>query len=230
MVKKTIAVIPARGGSKRIPSKNIMQFRGKPMIAWTIQAALESERFDHVLVSTDSPEIRDVGLELGASVPFLRQGAADDFTPVSEATIAAVRQAEEHWQIEFKTIVQLMPNCPLRTSSDISDALDRFHASGTNFQISCFQFGWMNPWWAAQVDGDGRPVPLFPEQRAMRSQDLPSLFCPTGAIWIADRDALIAAKTFYGERHIYFSMPWSRAVDIDNVEDVLFANAVAELV
>ncbi|NDA72499.1 MAG: hypothetical protein EBX69_03485, partial [Betaproteobacteria bacterium] len=97
MKKNRIAIIPARGGSKRLPRKNIMAFNGKPMITWTIEAALKSEMFSKVLVSTDDDEIRQVSIEAGAEVPFLRQVAFDDHATSSEATLAALYQAEQHW-------------------------------------------------------------------------------------------------------------------------------------
>lgn len=152
-----IAIIPARGGSKRIPRKNIIDFDGKPMIAWTIQAALESGCFDRVLVSTDSEEIAEVAISAGASVPFLRQENADDATPSSQATISALKQAETHWQTRYDRVAQLMPNCPLRNAGHIRDAVEHFSQKNLEYQISCFRFGWMNPWWAVSLDEDMSP-------------------------------------------------------------------------
>ena len=94
---KHIAIILARGGSKRLPRKNIHDFHGKPLLAWSVEAALQSGQFDRVLVSTDDPEIADIARSFGAAVPFLRDSAADDMTPSSEATLAALGQAEQHW-------------------------------------------------------------------------------------------------------------------------------------
>lgn len=93
--KKIIAVIPARGGSKRIPKKNIVNLNGKPMIAWTIEAALKSKYIDEVLVSTDDEEIAEIGKDYGAKVPFLRNANADDHSPISLATVRALKQWEE---------------------------------------------------------------------------------------------------------------------------------------
>jgi len=93
--KKIIAVIPARGGSKRIPKKNIIGLGGKPMLAWTIEAALKSKYINEVLVSTDDEEIAEVGRKHGAKVPFLRDKNADDHSPISLATIRALNQWEE---------------------------------------------------------------------------------------------------------------------------------------
>ncbi len=224
-----IAIIPARGGSKRIPRKNIIDFDGKPMIAWTIEAALNSQCFDRVLVSTDSDEIAEVSIASGASVPFLRQENADDAAPSSLATISALRQAEAHWQTSFDQVAQLMPNCPLRDAAHIRAAMDNFWMRDIDYQISCFRFGWMNPWWAVKLDGDMSPTRLFPEALSKRSQDLEHLYCPTGAIWIAGRDALLGAETFYGPDHSYLPMDWIGAIDIDDMDDYRMALALVRM-
>lgn len=224
-----IAIIPARGGSKRIPRKNIIDFDGKPMIAWTIQAALESGYFDRVLVSTDSAEIADVSIAAGASAPFLRQENADNAAPSSLASISALKQAEAHWQTRFDRVVQLMPNCPLRNAGHIREAVENFAQKGHEYQISCFRFGWMNPWWAVRLGEDQVPTQLFPEAMSKRSQDLEHLYCPTGAIWIAGRDALLEAGTFYGLDHRFFPMDWIGAVDIDDMDDYRMALALAQM-
>lgn len=228
-MSKRIAIIPARGGSKRIPRKNIIDFDGRPMIAWTVQAALDSGCFDEVLVSTDCEEIARAGAAAGAAVPFLRLEHADDFVPVSQATISALKQAEDHWQTCFDEIVQLMPNCPLRGPEHIRAAVEHFRLQGGGHQISCFRFGWMNAWWAARLEENMVPVPMFPDAVKQRSQDLPPLYCPTGAIWIAGRASLLSAGSFYGPGYRYFPMEWEAAVDIDDVDDLRMALTVARM-
>ena len=226
---KRIAIIPARGGSKRIPKKNIIDFNNKPLIVWTIEAALDSGCFNQVLVSTDCLEIAEIARNAGASVPFLRLNNADDTTPVSTATVTALIQAEEHWKTRFNEIVQLMPNCPLRNSQHICKAVANFLKEKNDYQISCFQFGWMNPWWAAKLNQDMKPIQLFPDALSKRSQDLEELYCPTGAIWIATRDLFLSEKTFYGSNHSFFPMDWIGAVDIDNIDDYKMALALSRI-
>ena len=97
-------------------------------------------------------------------------------------------------------------------------------------QISCFRYGWMNPWWAVRLDERGRPDPLFPDTRSQRSQDLDLLYCPTGAIWISKVTELQEAGTFYGPGHVYFPMNWRAAVDIDDYDDLDMARVVFELI
>ena len=133
-----IAIIPARSGSKRIPKKNIVEFNGKPMIAWTIEAALNSNMFSKILVSTDCEEIAEISREFGADVPFLRRGFSDDFTPSAEATCDSLLQAEEYWEVSFTTVTQLMANCPLRTGSDIKNFHMKFFERREDFLLSCF--------------------------------------------------------------------------------------------
>ena len=226
LVAKRIAIIPARGGSKRIPDKNIMDFMGKPIIGWTIQAAIDSGSFDRILVSTDVPEIATISHQLGAEAPFLRRKFADDYSSASDATIHSLRQASEYWGESYDTVVQLMANCPMRTSGDIRNSLQAFEKVDNDFQISCFKFGWMNPWWAVTLDNANHPESLFPEARNSRSQDLPNSYCPSGAIWIAKADSLLSHGTFYGPHHVFHELSLESSVDIDDQDDLTFASAL----
>ena len=228
-VRSTVAIIPARGGSKRLAGKNIIEIGGRPMVAWTIDAAIASGEFDRVIVSTDDAAIADIARQWGAEVPFLRDRAADDFSAVSDATIAALDQLEHYDGTRPHTVVQLMPNCPMRGAGEITSALERFREQDVDALISCFRLGWMNPWWAVTLDQGGYPKPVFPEALAKRSQDLPSLYCPSGAIWIAKAEALRRAGTFYAPGHTFFPIPWQSAVDIDDCDDLEFAEVVWSL-
>lgn len=222
-----LGVIPARGGSKRLPGKNILPINGMPMIGWTIKAAIDSEVFEDVIVYTDSEEISRIAIELGALVPFLREPAdADDFTPSSIATLNALVRFEEVSGKKYDYVAQLMANCPCRDSDDIAQAFEHFIKNNVEFQISSFKFGWMNPWWAMRLESDFSPKPLFQEALSSRSQDLDSLYCPTGAVWFAKKDALIQARTFYGENYKLYPMNWMSAVDIDDQEDFEMAETV----
>jgi CMP-N-acetylneuraminic acid synthetase len=220
-----IAIVLARGGSKRLPRKNILDFHGKPMVAWTVESALISRKFDRVLLSTDDQEIADIGRSYGADVPFLRMTAKDDISSSSEATLAALSQAEEHWGQEFDVVTQLMANCPLRDAVDIECATTCFETGVAPSQISCFRYGWMNPWWAARLDESGEPKYVFPEAHYARSQDLQPLYCPSGAIWTAHVSALKTAGSFYMPKHRFFPLHWVSAMDIDDAEDLEMASA-----
>jgi len=222
-----IAIIPARGGSKRIPKKNIVDFCGKPMIAWTIEAAIKTGIFKRVLVSTDDAKIADISLKYGAEVPFLRQNNADDYTPVSLATLDSLNQMEKYYNEEYLTVVQLMANTPLRNADDIIRQCEFFKTKNTSSVISCTKFMWMNPWWAAKLDDNNRPKMLFEEELKRRSQDLEELYCPTGAIWISKTSSLKEHKTFYSPDHLFYPLDWKNAIDIDTIEDLDFAKTVS---
>lgn len=226
---RAIAVIPARGGSKRLPRKNYLPFEGRPLIAWTIEAALRSKVFDRVVVSTEDINIADIGRSAGAEVPVLRDRAFDDHTPVSEATCVTLEQLGLADGRDYDVVVQLMCNCPLRTAQDIVDAMSAFNKAKVQFQISCFRYGWMNPWWASTLDANGTPTPLFANMFAARSQDQPTLYCPSGAIWIANVPSLMASRTFYGPGHVFFPISWQSAVDIDDADDLEMAKTLFAL-
>src|SRR5690606_32252905 len=145
---------------------------------------------------------------------------------ISAVTIAVIGQIRNRLGEEYETVVQLMANCPLRGADDIRAAVTAFDAAGADFQISCARFGWLNPWWAIKRDAAGRGEWLHPGATQSRSQDLPELFAPTGAIWIAQAEALEKAGTFYGPGHRFEPMPWEHAVDIDDAEDLRLARAL----
>ena len=210
-----IAVIPARGGSKRIPRKNMLRFGGKPMLVWTIEAAIYSDLFDKIIVSTDDWEIAGTAEGAGAEV-HMREGLADACTPVSLVTIDVVSK------YGGDTICQLLPTCPLRTFQDIKDAHTAFIKSGNPSQISITNYGWQNPQWA--VDENARMV--FQDEFFTRSQDLPQLFHPTGAVWFADSTPLILNKSFYMRGQRGWFIPWLRAIDIDTPEDLELAKLI----
>lgn len=224
-----IAIIPARGGSRRIPRKNIVDFLGKPLIAWSIEAAIKSGCFEHVLVSTDDPEIAEVATQYGAIAPFLRQRAGDDHSPVSLATIASLEQYATWRGRPAKIVAQLLPTCPLRNADHVRSSVTSFTASASDFQLSCTDYGPTTPWWAIEIGQDGKPRALFPAAMTTRSQDLPPVFCPSGAIWIANVAALQAAQTFYGPGHVFWPMDWRAGIDIDTPEDLDLARALATL-
>jgi N-acylneuraminate cytidylyltransferase len=195
---------------------------GKPLIAWTIEEALKSGCFDSVVVSTEDKEIADIAIEYGAEVPFLREKYYDDKSTTAQAICETLLRLNGG----FSTVIQLMANCPLRNSDDIQKAVKYFDGSSAQAQVGCFKFGWMNPWWAAKLDENSRPLPLFPEALSMKSQALPDLYCPTGAISVSTVDALLKNVTFYSQGHIFYEMDWKSAVDIDNFNDIEFAEAV----
>ena len=117
--KKIVAIIPARGGSKRIKNKNIVDFKGEPMIVKTLKVAQQCKLIDKVIVSTESKKILNICKKYGDKTPFLRQNAFDDKSSVQQATLEALKQCESHFS-KFDIVVQLMPNCPIRKLETLS--------------------------------------------------------------------------------------------------------------
>jgi CMP-N-acetylneuraminic acid synthetase len=230
MLNHTIAIIPARGGSKRIPGKNIRPLAGKPLIAYTIEAALGSGLFHRVVVSTDSHEIAAVARMHGAEVPFLRSAEiSDDLTPVSAATADALEKLDPNGN-QYQVVAQLMANCPLRNVEDVRSSYKQFSGTGANAQISVVRYGWQNPWWAMRRNlTDFSIEPLFPREMTARSQDLPELFCPTGAIWWGRTKTLRDQRTFHIPGRTGWEITWQHGVDIDTAEDMQFAESLLQL-
>jgi CMP-N-acetylneuraminic acid synthetase len=227
MRHKIIAIIPARGGSKRVPGKNTFPLSGKPLIAHSIEAALTSGLFDRVIVSTDSETIAGVAREHGAEVPFIRSAEiSDDITPVSAVTADALEKLDPSCR-EYRSVAQLMANCPLRTAEDVVSSYRQFEESGVDSQISVVRYGWQNPWWAMRRDPSTMKLdPLFPREMMARSQDLPELYCPTGAIWWGKTAVVREQKTFHIPHRAGWEIDWQHGIDIDTPEDMAFAEAV----
>lgn len=223
-----LAVIPARGGSKRILKKNIKILKNKALIVYTIEAALESGLFSRVVVSTDDSEIAKIAKQSGAELPFIREAyLADDHSPVSIVSLDALNRLDPECNI-YDNIAQLMPNCPLRNAIDIKNSYEYFLQTKSSSQLSVTKYGWLNPWWAFKKDNENLEA-LFPETLKKRSQDLPDLVCPTGAIWWAKAASLRQAKTFYTDDKTGFEMPWHRAIDIDDYDDWKMTEVLMEL-
>ena len=216
---RLLAVVPARGGSRRVPRKNVRMLQGRPALAYTVDAALDSGLFARVVVSTDDPEIAMIAEACGAEVPFLRPPAlADDVTPVSAATADALDRLDPDGT-RFDAVAQLMASCPLRVAADVRASHAAFVASGAGAQLSVAPFAVQTPWWAMRRAEDGTLAPLFPDMVVQRSQDLPPLVCPTGAVWWARADVLRRARTFHVPGRTGWALPWDRALDIDTEED-----------
>jgi len=229
MAGTIIAIIPARGGSKRVPDKNIRLLAGKPLVAYTIAAALESGLFGRVVVSTDSMAIADVARQCGAEVPFIRdEHLANDFVHVSEVTADALLRLDPAGD-NYELVSQLMPSCPLRTAADVIDSYRQFEKTGADSQISVVRYAYQNPWWAVRLSERHVMEPVFKEQLAARSQDLPELFCPAGGTWWARTAALRRTKNFFSENVTGWKIPWPRGLDIDTFEDWAMAEVLLSL-
>ena len=224
-----IAVIPARGGSKRVPKKNTVAFNGKPLIAWTIEAALASQCFSAVYVSTDCEEIAACARRYGAEVPFLRDQYADDISNVSQATAWFVQQLQSRGMLSATSVVQLMANCPIRSEETLrkfmtfclSSPLPQGQgAEALTSVISVVEPRYGSPYWAIQKTPQAQGAFVFPDYASQRSQDLPPCFYPTGSLWFAPTATLIKECSFYAPGYRVFDIPWLEAIDIDTPEEL----------
>jgi CMP-N,N'-diacetyllegionaminic acid synthase len=214
MKGEIVAIIPARGGSKGVPGKNLRDLAGKPLIAWTIEAALRSDCFASVVVSTDDPEIATVAQAWGASVPFMRPAElADDTTGGMEVVFHAL----EHLP-QFRYVVLLQPTSPLRTADDIRDALKMCVAQGRPSCVSFVQAS-THPHHCFSID-EGMIHPAIENSTTnTRRQDMPEYFALNGALYIADCSWLQANRSFVGPETLPYIMPPERSVDIDTLLD-----------
>lgn len=221
-IASSIAVIPARGGSKRIPKKNLTPFFGHPMLAYTVSAALRSGLFLDVIVSTDDPETGEIAQAYGATYVARPAELATDSAGLVEVNLH-VLDILAIQGIRPEALCQLMPNCPLRTSKDIVDHYSLFRDNGRSFQISVVPYRGVYPQWSLTMDKSGRGSWLFGPQFQVRSQELKESYCPTGALWWTDVAEFSIQKTFYGDPFHLAPMDPNRGIDIDVPEELELA-------
>jgi CMP-N,N'-diacetyllegionaminic acid synthase len=221
-----IAIIPARGGSKGLPGKNIKLLNGKPMIAYTIEAALASSNISDVIVSTNDQEIYDISLQHGAKDTFLRPDIlAQDSSQAIDNYIYTLKRLETEYGYDIENFIALQPTSPLRSVIDIDNAIALFKKNNADSVISYCQE--LHPiTWHKYIEDNGRLTNIFPESLDNRQAHRPSYF-PNGAIYIFTH-ALIKQKKYYSDETYPYLMPRSRSVDIDNVEDFQYAQFLME--
>lgn len=213
--KKVLAIIPARGGSKGIPRKNIKLLHGKPLIAWTIEEAKKSKYIDKLIVSTDDDEIIKVSKEWGAEVPFKRPPElAQDDTPGIEPVLHVVEQFPN-----YDYVVLLQPTSPLRLVEDIDGAIELCEARKANSCVSVTETS-TPPQWMYQIGDDDLLVPIFPDEEIpYQRQKSNSTYILNGAIYVGTMQSLIQNNTFLQQRTLSYIMPKKRSIDIDSPED-----------
>lgn len=221
--RNVLGIIPARGGSKGLPGKNIRNLCDKPLIAWTIEAALESLFLDEILVSTDSPEIAEIARGLGASVPFLRPA---ELASDTASTFSVVRHAidfyREQFAREFDYIVLLEPTSPLREKDDIDRMLKLLCENDYRYD-SLISIGEVSehPSIMKRIV-DGRIEPFSPSLRmTTRRQDNEPAYFPYGVAYIAKTSCLLDEETFYTKRSGYYEIKRYQNYEIDDLYDFL---------
>ena len=218
--KKILALIPARGGSKGIKDKNIIDLCGKPLIAYSIECGLHSKYIDAVVVTTDSEKIAEVSRQYGARVPFLRPAEfAQDTSTTLEAVLHAIKTLKEMGET-YDAHVLLQPTQPLRTSEDVDKAIETYFANGEEDLISVSKVS-EHPLLMRTIDENGRLHPVL-QNVTVRRQDMPPYYRLDGCIYINNMKCL-DENTNFAANSVPYVMPPERAVDIDELLDLKVA-------
>ncbi len=228
--KKVLAIIPARGGSKGLPGKNTRLLHGMPLVAWPIQAALNSRWIDRVVVTTDDMEIAAIAKASGADVPFIRPAhLAADTSPSSDAILHALAYctAEDG---EYAYIVVLEPTSPLTESVDIDKALETLVATDRLSIVGTSQVGSSHPAYCAMMGEDGCLKPFNRDHfgSPLRRQDVDALYFFDGSLYISDVDKYREAATFYHESTLPYIVPAWKSLEIDTLLDFLMVETVMQ--
>lgn len=221
-----IAVIPARGGSKRVPRKNIRKFAGKPIIAHSIECAIRSGLFERVIVSTDDPEISAVALQFGAEVPFSRPSElSGDHTGTAEVITHAVKFVLDEGT-SVSTACCIYPTAPFLRSEDLARGLDLLESEARQFVFAATTFAY--PIFRSfRRDPAGGLAMLFPEYLNTRSQDLPEVLHDAGQFYWGTKHGWLNYTSIFGESSSVLILPRWRVQDIDTEEDWARAEAMA---
>lgn len=217
-----LAIIPARGGSKRIPRKNIKLFCGKPMIAWSIEAASACGCFDRIIVSTDDEEIAQVAKQWGAEVPFIRpKSLADDYT----GTLPVIRQAIEELESQGAKIDEvccIYATAPFVTPEDLRQGREKLHQANASyaFSITSYPFPIQR---AIRLDHNGRVAMFQPEHFATRSQDLEEAYHDAGQFYWGRVSAWLQETPFFSHDSVGVLLARHLVQDVDTPEDWLRA-------
>lgn len=219
--KRYLAVIPARAGSKSLPGKNLLPLGGKPLIAWSIEAALASRYLDRVIVSSEDAEILAVARQWGAATPFVRPlELADDDTPGIDVALHACQALPG-----YDYVVLLQPTSPLRTTADIDQAIELCQEREAPVCVSVTKAD-KSPYWMFYLDETRHMVPVVDAaQRSALRQALPEAYALNGAVYVARIDWLKRMRSFLMAETVAYVMPRERSADIDTALDFKLAEA-----
>ena len=222
-----LGVIPARGGSKRLPGKNIMLLAGKPLIQWTIEAGLESDVIDELIVSTDDIEIADISRKCGANVPYIRPAnLAMDSSSSYDVLEHALFELESKGK-QYEYIIMLQPTSPLRTEYHIDSATSLLNDKKADGVVSVVKTEHPVQWCNVLPSSLEMTNFLDPEYRNVRSQDLPVSYRLNGAIYLSKVERLRKERSpVYGDRMFAYEMQRFESIDIDEYIDFQFAECL----
>ena len=217
---KAIAIIPARGGSKGLPKKNIKTLGNKPLIAWTIESALKTEFICKTIVTTDCEEIAKIAKEYGAEVPFIRpENLSSDTATTADVISHAISAIDE----DFDIIVLLQPTSPFRTELDINNAFEIYKNSSSSSVVSVVKAD-KSPYWyfSRETNSTIKPILSLKEQYSRR-QDLPETFLLNGAIYIVNVNEFLSSGKFIFDDSLSYLMCKQSSIDIDDIMDFKLA-------
>ena len=224
-----LAVIPARGGSKRIPRKNIKEFHGKPMIAWSIQAALNSSCIDEVWVSTDDEEIAAIAQTYGAKVPFIRPAhLSDDFATTADVMQHAVQECQIQYQQLPDYVCCLYATAPFVQQQDLLQGFELIQSKDLDYVFSATNYSFPIQR-AIKIDSDGKVNMFSPEFFNTRSQDLEEAWHDAGQFYWGTAQAWLQKHTVFSPNSNIISLPSYRVQDIDTLSDWHRAEMIASL-
>lgn len=220
--KKIVAVIPARGGSKGVLRKNIRDLAGKPLIAWTIEAASKSKYLDRVILSSDDIEIIEIAKSYGCEAPFIRPAhLATDNAISADVILHALDEVDS-----YDYVVMLQPTSPLRTTEDIDRSIEMVFNKKANSCVSVCESS-QSPYWMYTLDDqDKMGAFMKTEKKFSRRQHLPVVYSLNGAVYIAEINWFKEKQTFITNETVGFVMPSNRSYDIDTNEDFLMCEYV----
>jgi len=220
--KSVLAIIPARGGSKGVPKKNIRKVGGKSLLEWTALEAGRSKYIDRLVLSSDDTEIIQHAEKCGIEVPFVRPiELAQDETPASEAVSHALQMLPG-----YDYVVLLQPTSPLRIAADIDGCLEMTVTCNSKSCISVTETD-KSPYWMCRLDDSNVLHPLISsESPNKRRQDYPRVYIPNGAVYLADTGFFLTHQAFKSESTIGYKMPRERSLDIDSELDFIICESI----
>ena len=217
---RRLCLVPARGGSQRVPRKNVAPLAGRPLLAWTVQAALDSRLFQRVVVSTEDAEIARIAEGHGATVLPRPAGLATSTATGVDVCVDALERLGAAGET-FDVLAFLLPTSPLRTAADLRGAWARFVERDADFLMAVTDYA-IPPFWALE-EREGFLRPYWGHEYLVKSQELPRVCVDNGAVYLARVDAFLRERTFYGERLVGHWMPRERSVDVDEPVDLALA-------
>lgn len=218
-----LAIIPARGGSKGVPGKNIKNLGDKPLIYYTIKAAKESVFIDRIIISTDDEEIAEVAKKCGAEVPFMRPDElATDTAKAIDTYLYTVNKLNESSSDLIEEFIVLQPTSPLRSATDIDNAVEIFIRNRADSVISVVEAE-HPPYWYKKITNEGILKDYFISNNSLNRQEYDRTYLPNGAIFVFRYNILKETLNYYTDKTYPYIMPKERSVDIDNVLDFKMA-------